>query len=303
MAGMSPAPRTPGTQGTRTPGLGPLLFAYRGTIMPVIWRRILYTVVLSLVVAVLDLRYGWFRSGLNATPLTLLGLTLAIFLGFRNQVAYQRWWEARVLWGELITVARDIARQVRAFLPHADATERATLMGMLIAFAHALRHHLRGTDPTAELRQWLSPRLAEETLAAPNRPAYLLQRFGVVLADAARAGRTDPILLAQIDTKLSQLSHVLAGCERISGTPIPFSYILLLHRSVHVYCFFLPFCLVGVMGWFTPVVVAILAYTFFGLDALGDQIEDPFDVMPNDLPIDAYANTLQNDMLALMGEE
>ncbi|UPG87998.1 bestrophin family protein [Luteibacter aegosomaticola] len=288
---------------TRTPGLRSLLFAYRGTIMPVIWRRVLYTVFLSLIVAVLDLRYGWFGTGLNATPLTLLGLTLAIFLGFRNQVAYQRWWEARVLWGELITIARDIARQVRAFLPGADATERATLMGMLIAFAHALRHHLRGTDPTADVSRWLSPRLAEETLAAPNRPAYLVHRLGIDLADAARTERTDPILLAQIDLKLSQLSHVLAGCERISGTPIPFSYILLLHRSVHVYCFFLPFCLVGVMGWFTPVVVAILAYTFFGLDALGDQIEDPFDVMPNDLPLDRYSTTVENDLLFFVRPE
>lgn len=287
---------------TRTPGLRSLLFAYRGTIMPVIWRRVLYTVILSLIVAVLDLRFGWFQGGLNATPLTLLGLTLAIFLGFRNQVAYQRWWEARTLWGELITISRDLARQIRAFLPHLAATERAALMGMLIAFAHALRHHLRGTDPSPELARWLSPRLAAETLAAPNRPAWLVHVLGTRLTEAAGETRVEPILLANIDLKLSQVSHVLAGCERISGTPIPFSYILLLHRSVHVYCFFLPFCLVGLMGWFTPVVVAILAYTFFGLDALGDQIEDPFDVMPNDLPLDRYSTTVENDMLALLGD-
>ncbi|KJV25172.1 bestrophin family protein [Luteibacter yeojuensis] len=287
---------------TRTPGLRSLLFAYRGTIMPVIWRRILYTVVLSLLVAVLDLRYGWFSGGLNATPLTLMGLTLAIFLGFRNQVAYQRWWEARNLWGELVTVARDLARQVRAFLPRTGAEERGRLIGMVIAFAHALRHHLRGTDPTADMRPWLSPRLAEETAAASNRPAFLIDRFGLALADAARAEGADPILLATLDGKVSQLSHVLAGCERISGTPIPFSYILLLHRSVHVYCFFLPFCLVGVMGWFTPVVVAILAYTFFGLDALGDQIEDPFDIMPNDLPLERYSAVVQDDLLGLLRE-
>ncbi|QDE39618.1 bestrophin [Luteibacter pinisoli] len=287
---------------TRTPGIRSLLFAYRGTIMPVIWRRVAYAVLLSALVAVLDLKYGWFRGGLNATPLTLMGLTLAIFLGFRNQVAYQRWWEARTLWGELLIVARDLARQLSAFLPSASPTTRATLMGMVIAFAHALRHHLRGSDPTPELTRWLSPRLAEDILAAPNRPAYLLHRMGIAFAEAARSDGADPILVATVDGKISQLSHVLAGCERISGTPIPFSYILLLHRSVHVYCFFLPFCLVGVMGWFTPVVVAILAYTFFGLDALGDQIEDPFDVMPNDLPIDAYTTAIQNDLLALLDE-
>jgi len=288
------------TPRTRTPGIRSLLFAYRGTIMPVILRRVLYAVALSLVVAVLDLKYGWFSGGLNATPLTLMGLTLAIFLGFRNQVAYQRWWEARNLWGELVTVGRDLARQVTAFLPRASAAERATLIGMVIAFAHALRHHLRGTDPAPELSTWLAPSVADEALAAPNPPAFLVHRLGIALAEASRAEGSDPILLASIDTKVSQLSHVLAGCERISNTPIPFSYILLLHRSVHVYCFFLPFCLVGVMGWFTPVVVAILAYTFFGLDALGDQIEDPFDVMPNDLPLDVYTTNIQGDLMALI---
>ncbi|QWT21433.1 bestrophin family protein [Bacillus sp. NP157] len=291
------------THSTRAPRIGSLLFAYRGTIMPVIVWRLAFTVLLSLVIAVLDLRYGWFGGGLNATPLTLMGLTLAIFLGFRNTVAYQRWWEARNLWGELLISSRDLARQVRAFLPGAAAEERARLIGMVIAFAHALRHHLRGTDATRDLARWLSPRLADAIAVAPNRPAFLLHRLGVGLADAARAGHVDPILLASIDAKVSSLSHVLGGCERIRGTPIPFSYILMLHRSVYVYCFFLPFCLVGVLGWFTPAVVAILAYTFFGLDALGDQIEDPFDVMPNDLPLDAYSTTIQNDLLALMAND
>lgn len=99
-----------------------------------------------------------------------------------------------------------------------------------------------------------------------------------------------------------RLPYVVGGCERIKGTPIPYPYILLLHRTVHVYCFLLPFCLVDSIGWFTPLAVCILAYTFFGLDALGDQISDPFNTQPNDLPLDAMCRNLEIAVLELLDE-
>jgi putative membrane protein len=96
---------------------------------------------------------------------------------------------------------------------------------------------------------------------------------------------------------------VLGGCERIHGTPIPFAYILLLHRTVYMYCLLLPFCLVGSVGWATPLMVGVLAYTFFGLDALGDQIESPFERLPNDLALDAICRTIEISLGALLGEQ
>ncbi len=98
------------------------------------------------------------------------------------------------------------------------------------------------------------------------------------------------------------MSRVLGGCERIKSTPIPYPYILMLHRIVHVYCFLLPFCLVDSIGWLTPVAVCILAYTFFGLDALGDQISDPFDVQPNDLALNAMSRNIEAAVLEMLGE-
>ena len=281
---------------SRTPSLRSLLFTLNGSIIPVIWRRVLYTVALSAIVVWMDVNVFSLRVGLNAAPLTLMGLTLAIFLGFRNTVAYQRWWEARTLWGELIITVRNLARQRGAWFPGADTATSAALAHRLIGFAHALRHHLRGSDATNDLTPWLPDTECAMVLSAPNRPAEILNVTAVAYASAGRDAASHAVILAAMDAELGKLSHVLGGCERIKGTPIPYAYILLLHRTVHVYCFLLPFCLVGLMGWFTPVVVGVLAYTFFGLDALGDQIEDPFDVMPNDLPLDAYCLTVQNEL-------
>jgi putative membrane protein len=287
---------------SRTPSVRSILFTLNGSIIPVIWRRVLYTVLLSVAVVWADFHLFTLKVGLNAAPLTLMGLTLAIFLGFRNTVAYQRWWDARTLWGELIVASRNAARQTLAFLPDASPATRRELVHSLIAFAYAMRHHLRAKDPTADLTPWLPPKMLAAVMASPNRPSALLAHMGVAFATAARTQDTSPILLASIDKELGGLSHVLGGCERIQGTPLPYAYLLLLHRTVHIYCFLLPFCLVGLVGWFTPLLVGVLAYTFFGLDALGDQIEDPFDILPNDLPLDAYCVTVKNDLVALVGD-
>ena len=288
---------------SRTPTVRSILFTLNGSIVPVIWRRVVYTMLLSVIVVWVDFHLYTMKAGLNSAPLTLMGLTLAIFLGFRNTVAYQRWWDARILWGELIVACRNGTRQTLAFLPEASEATRRELVHSLIAFAYAMRHHLRGKDPSADLAPWLPPQALATIMAAPNRPTALLAHMGVAFASAARTAGASPILMAAIDNELGRLSNVQGGCERIQGTPLPYAYILLLHRTVHIYCFLLPFCLVGLVGWFTPLLVGVLAYTFFGLDALGDQIEDPFDILPNDLPLDAYCLTVKNELVALVGDD
>jgi putative membrane protein len=115
-------------------------------------------------------------------------------------------------------------------------------------------------------------------------------------------GRVDAYLAATIDSTLSTLVAACAACERIKSTPIPFSYTLLLHRTAYFYCFLLPFGLVDTIGFMTPFVVAIVAYTFFGLDALGDEIEEPFGLAPNDLPLDTICRTIEINLRETLGE-
>jgi putative membrane protein len=122
------------------------------------------------------------------------------------------------------------------------------------------------------------------------------------MAELARDSGASDVVQVHLDEQLTRMNYVLGGCERIKNTPIPYPYILMLHRIVHLYCFLLPFCLVDSIGWFTPFAVCVLAYTFFGLDALGDQIADPFDTQPNDLPLDAMCRGHEIAVLEMLGE-
>jgi putative membrane protein len=172
-----------------------------------------------------------------------------------------------------------------------DVRVRMTLRA--IAFAHALRHLLRDEKGMAEFQGLLVAQELAGLARASNQPDYLMQRMGDDLAQCIREGRIDPCLGAAIDASLSAMTAAAASCERIKSTPIPFSYTLLLHRSAYLYCFLLPFGLVDTIGFMTPFVVAIVAYTFFGLDALGDEIEEPFGKDANDLPLDALCRTIE----------
>ena len=290
-----------------------LFLLLRGSVLP----SILPSLTLNMLVATLvTISHGdLFRLKITLTPIpfSLIGLALAIFLGFRNNAAYDRYWEARKLWGELVHRSRSLARQCQTLIAHPDDVPactslqdvRSRMIHRAIAFAYALKHQLRDANPVqaaAELRPHLLRSELRQVTSMGNRPNFLLLRMGKDLQACIQAGRIDPCLAVAVDDTLSAMAAAAAACERIKGTPIPFSYTLLLHRTAYLYCFLLPFGLVDSIGFMTPFVVGIVAYTFFGLDALGDEIEEPFGIDDNDLPLDAICRTIEINMRESLGE-
>ncbi len=291
-----------------------LFFAMRGSILAQIKWTLAANIALAILVTWSHGRLLDYKLQVSALPFSLIGLPLAIFLGFRNNACYDRYWEARKLWGDILLRGRTLARQVLTLIeapagetvrpsadPGVDALQRRMVRRMA-AFAHALKHQLRGTPPGTEVSDWLDADEARALGAVSNTPSGLMLRMARDLQDCRRQGRIDPVLTASIDATLSGLTASAASCERIKNSPLPFPYTLLLHRTAHLYCFLLPFGLVDSMGLLTPVVVAIVAYTFFGLDAVGDEIEEPFGLRANDLPLDAICRTLEIDLLQALGD-
>jgi putative membrane protein len=282
-----------------------LFFVLRGSIMPRIRNVLLFNIALATAVTITHGTLFQFKVTLTAIPFTLMGLPLAIFLGFRNTAAYDRYWEARKLWGELVTRCRDLARQCLSLLDGpapevGPVTRRLLLRG--VAFCHALRVQLRRSTDSAALQALLDPAEWQALARASNRPEALLRHMGAELAQCRRRGWIDSLCSTHIDRTLSALNAAAAGCERIAHTPLPFSYTLLLHRTAYVYCLLLPFGIVDTTGVLTPLVVGVVAFTFFGLDALGDELEEPFGTEANDLPLDALCRGIEIQMREALGE-
>jgi putative membrane protein len=283
-----------------------LFLILRGSILPSIRNSLAVTTLLAVLVTWTDGQLWHHKITITTIPFTLMGLALAIFLGFRNNAAYDRYWEGRKQWGELVLLSRSLGRQCLTLLdpalPLAPGDLRARMVRRAVAHAHALRHKLRGTDGASDVARFLEADEWERARRSSNLPHFLMLEMGADLARAMREGRVDSILMASVDSTLTRMAGTAAACERIKGTPIPFSYTLLLHRTAYLYCFLLPFGLVDSVGALTPLVVAIVAYTFFGLDALGDEIEEPFGTSPNDLPLDALCRTIEIDLRESLGD-
>lgn len=288
-----------------------LFLLLRGSVLP----RILPTLAVNVAIAILVTWTHGVLGGLKITitpiPFTLIGLPLAIFLGFRNNSAYDRFWEGRKLWGELVLRSRNLARQCTGLIGgEGPALARKGLQDVrvrmvlrAVAFCASLRDLLRHRPLDPSLARFLAPQEFARMEGAPNKPDYLMRHMGQDLGQCVKEGRIEACLAANIDATLSAMTAAAASCERIKNTPIPFSYSVLLHRTAYMYCFLLPFGLVDTLEFMTPVVVAIVAYTFFGLDALGDELEEPFGMEPNDLPLDAICRAIEIDLRSALDDE
>jgi putative membrane protein len=280
------------------PSVWRLFFILKGSVLPRIWPHMLGVALIALTVVAAE-RAGWLNvTPVAALPFTLIGIALSIFLGFRNTASYDRWWEARKILGQVVIDARSLARQAIAYLPEADAQRFGR---EVIAFSYALKHYLRDTDPRADLARFIGADSAA-VAGARNPPNVLLDGLGVRVAAHVQAGAVTDRIAQMMEERVVSLSGDLAACERIKGTPLPFAYTLLLHRTAYVFCWLLPFGLAAQMGLWTPVLAAIVSYTFFGLDALGDELEQPFSAEQNGLPLDSIAQTIEISIRESLGE-
>ncbi len=280
------------------------LFHFKGSSFGETWPRILAVTLVAAIVTYIELHYNIQEYTLTTTPFTLIGVALSIFLGFRNNAAYDRYWEGRKLWGSLVNTTRSLARQAYSLIdsPHEDKALqqfREVFVLRVIAFAHAMRCHLRDEDPTEEIKKFLPPEDLRVVIKSTHRPLTILQQLGHDLAYARNKHWLHELNLPFIDAQLVELSNVLGACERIKNTPIPFTYNILIRRIVASYCFFLPFGLIETTGVATPIVVFLISHAFFGLDAIGDEIENPFDKQPNNLALMAISRNIEINLLEL----
>lgn len=238
---------------------------------------------------------------LNPSVYALLGISLAIFHGFCNNAAYDRFWEGRKLWGTLVWLSRNVARQVMA-LHNVSLADKQAFIRHHIAFVHCLRHQLRGEDTTHNLQRILSDNEQDFFIGQPFNALMLTQWMGQTIADWEKRQQISAWQWQSLDTSVGEIAHIQAGCERINNTPIPFAYFVLLHRTVYLYCFMLPFGLGNTIGWVTPFLVAFIGYTFMALNEIVDEISEPFGMGENELPLGMMCDTIETQ-LAMLSEQ
>ncbi|WP_210529294.1 bestrophin family protein [Rubellimicrobium arenae] len=272
-----------------------IIFAMRGSVLPHIARPLISLIVIAAALVWVEDAYGGLPQ-VDATPFTVFGIALSLFLGFRNNAAYDRWWEARRLWGGLLADMRAFAREVRIFV--ADDGLRLRMLELALTFIHLHR---------ASLRRRAGQLAADGDIAlfldAPHPPDAALDRLGELMAEALGRGTIDGFGARTLSARLGSFALQQAGCERIAGTPLPYVYSLLIYRTTYLYCVLLPLALIGPAGWLTPLFVGIAAYVFLGLAEVSEELSQPFGDNVNALPLDAICRAAEISLAPHMGRE
>ena len=267
------------------------------------WRRaVLFTSAAVLVVFVHDV-FGFERLGLPTLPLAVVGAAIGIFVSFRTNSCYDRWWEGRKLWGRLINTSRHWATQAVTYFP--DAETRQRLVRRQIAYVHVLRCVLRGQNALAdpEVRTFLTQDEQEALNGRNNQNHALLVSQSQDLVAHAQAGRLTEFRLQSMDESLRALLDIQGGCERIKKTPFPRGYGFIADRLVFYYAFLFPLAVVDDLSWFTVPISLLVTMSFALIGEAGRVLEDPFTLFYNGLPLMAMSKTIERNLREALGDK
>ncbi|QDU55401.1 bestrophin family protein [Aeoliella mucimassa] len=287
------------------------------------WKSMAYFLTLSLIVYVLHHEFDltWVAIPFNAVA--TLSTALAIFLGFKNNSAYDRWWEARKIWGKLVNYSRAWGREVLnlAIDDNQPGSEELKqwqhrMIYRHIAFVHALRVFLRQRHAYNEIENELlethnqyhdiEPFLAnndlEMVLSKRNPPNYLLMEQGDDLLRAYQRGWLSDYRYVKLHETLTEFNNHQGMCERIKNTPFPRPYSFFSRLFVFIHGTLVPFAFIEVLGPFNIPLALVINFVFITLDYIGERTEDPFENRPGDTPLTSISLTIEENLKEMMGD-
>jgi putative membrane protein len=273
---------------------------YRSWTMQRVVQSTLVVMVATAVIAFIEIEALLVQgSGLDVAIFSLLGVVLSILLSFRTNTAYDRWWEGRKLWGDLVNNCRNLAVYIHSAFPCEDKKTRHYMAIRIANFCIVLKEHLRNS---VEMDELINVSEAERAIysAKAHLPSFIayeiIQRIQYVFKAGGITGE-DHINIKQ---HTQALLNIAGACERIRKTPIPFSYNVYLKLFITVYALCLPFALVPMFGYWAVIMVGFVFFAFIGLELMAEEIEDPFGLDCNDLPIADIAHTIKGNVFEIL---
>ena len=287
-----------------------MMVSNRGSVARLVlwqWRSVTLFVLGALLAALLH-QQALTSMTLPALPLAVIGGALGIFVSFRTNSAYARWWEGRQLWGRLINSSRHFATQVLSYLPREQDGQPSALQRELIlrqvAYTHMLRLLLRQQPPfeDAELMAALTPHEQATLPSESNATHALLQAHSDQLAQAADQGLLSELRLQSLDRTIEKLLDIQGGCERIKKTPLPRGYGFIAGRLILLYGVLFPWVIVAEVGWWAIPLNVVVCLSFTLISEAGRVLEDPFTMFWNGLPLSALSRTIEVNLRQRLGQ-
>ncbi|PIB37335.1 hypothetical protein BFP72_01080 [Reichenbachiella sp. 5M10] len=267
-------------------------FVFR-RLLPMLLGMTLFTVVLEYVVLDwMQLHYPGILSFHS-----ILGIFLGLFLVLRTNTAYDRWWEGRKLWGQLVNNTRNLAIKINTYTE--DKETKAFFREMIPNITVAIKEHLRDSRIIGEM-EISDESTREAIIASDHRPNYIANLLYKKVREMKKNGDISEMEYLGLDKELKSFSDIYGACERIHSTPIPYSYSMFIKKFIFFYIFTLPFGLVWQFGYWTTLIVLPVFYFLLSLELISEEIEDPFGKDINDLPLDQLSTKIKANVKEIL---
>lgn len=276
-----------------------IFHSYSKQVMKTLMPMLIFMAVFSSVVCYIFLeRIEFNHSPLSTTAHSLLGIVLGLFLVFRTNSAYDRWWEGRRLWGSLVNSTRNFALKLNASLPQ-NHVDRKWFAIMISNFIFATKEHLRTGVDITEL-EIPDEEFLTQLKNFSHKPNFIAGAMYKRVDELMKSNTITGFHLTNLDKELKDLIDFMGACERIKKTPIPYSYTMYIKKFIFIYIITLPLGFVSTFGYFTVPTVVLIGYILLSVELIAEEIEDPFGRDVNDLPTDDLAKAIKANVREIL---
>lgn len=268
-------------------------------------------ILLTLYSTAVFIAHTYFRFPGVSIPIAIpgiLGTIISLLLAFRSNQAYDRWWEARNLWGRIVNDSRSFARQVLSFIDtsynETDKREmKERIIKRQIAWCYSLSQHLRGQNTRQSLNGFISEEEKQEISSANHVPLALMDLHANDLRLLLRLNWINEYQQIAMDNTLTQFSNSMGGCERIKNTVFPVTYSVYIHFLVLLFVLLLPFGLIEFFGIIQIPLVVAISSSFFLIEKMAIHLQDPFENKPTDTPTTSISRKIEMDLKQMLKDE
>jgi putative membrane protein len=273
--------------------------AIHGSVTPRVLPRVLVFAAFAGLVYFVWQFTGWPLT-LSLTPYEVAGAVLGVLLVLRTNAGYDRWWEARKLWGGIVNQSRNLAIMGLQYGPE-DASWRRQFVQLVATFPHVARCSLRGERRLPDAARLLGATNADRIAAANHMPSHVAALLAGMLRRGVESGGIDRFAFLQVERERALLIDHIGACERILKTPLPLVYAIKVRRFLFLFLLTLPFGLLDKTGALTPVFVLLIAYALLALDQIGVELENPFATRQlSHLPLADVCETIEQNVLDMI---
>jgi len=238
---------------------------------------------------------------------TMVGTIISLLLAFKSNQAYDRWWEARIIWGSIVNESRTLIRQVLTFYKDPDFSVEANdfkenFTKRQIAWCYSLGQALRNKDAVKPIKNFISEEELNFVKNHQNVPNAILLLHARDLRNARKDKRFNMYQQVEIDNTITRLCDAMGKCERIKNTIFPTTYSMYIRMTLCLFIILLPFGLIDLLSWFAIPLITIIGGTFFLIEKMAIHLQDPFENRPTDTPVTAISNAIEKNLLQMLNE-